>query len=160
MSKYVAFFFLGTSCGGAMMLLLLGNQIEELYTELHRRQNELVKMKEELETLQEQLSDEQKEEVIQGIDLQLLEQKGQQLNKVTKEIIIAETYQWLKQMNIIGEPVKVYAELPQFFRETINQHKIKVEQQEYQLIFDSVAIGTRIRIWFSVKKVVDDVAIW
>ena len=64
------------------------------------------------------------------------------------------------QMNIIGEPVSRYEELPQFFRETINHHTVKLDQKEYQLRFEAVSIGSRIRIWFYVQEVVDDVAIW
>lgn len=159
-SKFIAYFLLGASFGGAIMLLLLGNQIDELYGALQERSNELKKVTDEKEHLEEQLSDEQKEEVIQGIDLKLLEKKDQNLNKVTREMINAEVYQWLKEMNIIGEPVRRYEELPQFFRETVNHHKIKLDQKEYQLKFEAVAIGNRIRIWFYVVEVAEDVAAW
>lgn len=142
-----------------MMLFLLVHQVDQLYAELHRRSNELQQMQDEMESLQKELSDEQKEEAIQGIDLNLLERKDQNLNKVTREMINAEVYQWLKQMNIVGEPVRKYRELPQFFRETINHHNVKLDQKEYQLQFEAVAIGSRIQIWFYVEEIVDDVAI-
>lgn len=159
-TKYAAYFLLGASVGGAIMLVLLGDQVDQLYAELHRRSNELQQLNDELESLQEELSDEQKEESIQGIDLNLLEHKDQRLNKVTREMINAEVYQWLKQMNIVGEPVSRYEELPQFFRETINHHKVKLDQKEYELEFEAVAIGSRVRIWFYVQEVDEDVAIW
>lgn len=159
-TKLAACFLLGASAGGAVMLVLLGDQVDQLYAELHKRNNELQQLQDELESLQEELSVEQKEEAIQGIDLNLLERRDQNLNKVTREMINAEVYQWLKQMNIIGEPVSRYEELPQFFRETINHHTVKLDQKEYQLRFEAVSIGSRIRIWFYVQEVVDDVAIW
>lgn len=142
------------------MLLMLGSQIDELYGVLHERNNELKKIADEKESLEEQLSNEQQEESIQGIDLHLLERQDQNLSKVTREMISADVYQWLKQMNIIGEPVSRYAELPQFFRETINSHQVKLDQKEYQLNFEAVSIGSRIRIWFYVQEVVDDVVAW
>lgn len=160
MTKYIAYFLLGVSFGAAVMLLMLGDQINDLYAALHQRNNEFEQLKDEMETLQKELSDEQKEEVIQGIDLNLLEHKEQRLNPVTREMINAEVYQWLKQMNIIGEPVRRYEELPQFFRETINHHKVKLDQKEYELEFEAVAIGSRVRIWFYVQEAVDDVAMW
>ncbi len=146
---------LGASFGAATMLILLGHQIDNLYGELERRGNELTKVTNEVEQLREQLSHEQREEIVQAIDLQLLEQKEQHLNKVTREKINAEVYQWLKQMNIIGEPVSRYAGLPHFFRETINHHPVKLDQKTYELQFEAVAISSRVRIWFYVQEVAD-----
>lgn len=158
LTKYLAYFLLGASCGGGVMLFLLGGQIDELYSSLQQRNTALEQLADEKKHLEEQLSDEQKEEVVQGIDLNLLERKEQNLNKVTREMINAEVYQWLKQMNIIGEPVRRYEELPQFFRETINNHTVSPDKKEYALKMEAVAIGARIRIWYYVEEVKEDVS--
>lgn len=152
-ARYLAVFFFGSIVGGALILYMYGQIMNEILLEnkqLHLMNKKLEEEYEQLEKDRDELSQRNEEMVIKRVEIEIVNPNGDEIDGFTEAEILERARKDLRFL--LQLPVKSVAETSEIIRQLVNGRKYEIQQQQYSVKLETLVLHSTTIVKISVEK--------